>query len=157
MLGFLSGETVPGVDSALALLAVGATGYGLSLRLYLLAQREFGAARTGSVFAFAPFIGAALALALGGQGASIWTLVGAALMLAGILLHLTERHLHEHDHGFVEHEHAHSHADLHHAHVHLEAVAGTHSHPHRHEPTRHAHAHTPDDHHRHAHDVESRK
>jgi hypothetical protein len=35
--------------AALALLAIGATGYGLSLRFYLLAQRAFGAARTGSV------------------------------------------------------------------------------------------------------------
>lgn len=48
----------PGVVAADALLAAGATGYGLSLRLYLLTQREFGAGRTGSVFVFAPFIGA---------------------------------------------------------------------------------------------------
>ena len=54
----------PSVATAIALFAVGATGYGLSLRFYLLAQRAFGAARTGSVFAFAPFIGAALALSV---------------------------------------------------------------------------------------------
>jgi drug/metabolite transporter (DMT)-like permease len=64
-LAFLSGEPLPGLWPALGLMAVGATGYGLSLRFYLLAQRAFGAARTGSVFAFAPFIGAFLAFALG--------------------------------------------------------------------------------------------
>ena len=38
-------EPLPRLTSALGLLAVGATGYGLSLRFYLLAQRAFGAAR----------------------------------------------------------------------------------------------------------------
>ena len=46
-LAALAGETWPPASAALALLAVGAAGYGLSLRLYLLAQREFGAGRTG--------------------------------------------------------------------------------------------------------------
>ena len=40
-------EPLPDASAALARLAIGATGYGLSLRLYLLAQRAFGAARTG--------------------------------------------------------------------------------------------------------------
>ncbi len=42
------------IRSTSGLLAVGATGYGLSLRFYLLAQRALGAARTGSVFASRP-------------------------------------------------------------------------------------------------------
>ena len=65
--------------AALALLAIGSTGYGLSLRLYLLAQRAFGAARTGSVFAFAPFIGALLAITLGDQTLSIGIAAGGVL------------------------------------------------------------------------------
>jgi drug/metabolite transporter (DMT)-like permease len=84
---------------ATTLLAVGATGYGLSLRFYLVAQRAFGAARAGSVFAFAPFVGAALALALGERGGSLWMLAAAAMMAAGLPLHLTERHAHEHRHA----------------------------------------------------------
>ena len=36
-------------------------------RIVALAQRAFGAARTGSVFAFAPFIGAVVAVAMLGQ------------------------------------------------------------------------------------------
>jgi drug/metabolite transporter (DMT)-like permease len=145
------GEPLPTIGAAAALLAVGATGYGLSLRLYLLAQRAFGAARTGSVFAFAPFIGAVLAVMLGDRAVGWSTALGAALMLAGVLLHLAESHEHEHVHEALEHEHAHTHDDGQHDHVHDPMPQGLHSHPHRHEPTRHVHPHVPDAHHTHRH------
>jgi drug/metabolite transporter (DMT)-like permease len=144
-------EPSPTVAQALALLAIGATGYGLSLRFYLLAQRAFGAARTGSVFAFAPFIGAALAVALGDRSASGLMAAGSLLMLAGVLLHLAESHGHAHEHGAIEHEHAHRHDDGHHDHAHEPMPAGEHSHEHRHAPTRHTHPHVPDAHHLHRH------
>ena len=144
-------EPVPALWPALALLAVGATGYGLSLRFYLLAQRAFGAARTGSVFAFAPFVGALLAFMLGERVGSVWMVAGAALMVAGILLHLAERHAHGHQHDALEHEHAHHHDDAHHLHRHTPMPAAAHSHAHLHEPTRHAHPHVPDEHHGHRH------
>ena len=145
------GEPLPRLAPALALLAVGATGYGLSLRFYLLAQRAFGAARTGSVFAFAPFVGAMFAFMLGERSGSAWMLAGAALMVLGIVLHLAERHAHEHEHETLQHEHAHSHDDGHHTHRHDPMPVGPHSHVHRHEPLRHAHPHVPDDHHLHRH------
>ncbi len=151
LLGFVVGEPTPGMWPALTLLAVGATGYGLSLRFYLLAQRAFGAARTGSVFAFAPFVGALLAFALGERSGSAWMLAGAVLMAGGILLHLAEGHAHEHEHDDVEHEHAHSHDDGHHMHSHEPLPVGKHSHLHRHEPTRHSLAHVPDEQHAHRH------
>ena len=145
------GEPLPAAGAALALLAIGATGYGLSLRFYLLAQRAFGAARTGSVFAFAPFIGAALAMALGERSGSLWMALGSVLMLAGVVLHLAETHGHEHAHDAMAHEHAHDHGDGHHDHVHDTPPAGEHSHLHQHAPTRHVHAHVPDAHHAHRH------
>ena len=151
LVAFAFREPVPGLWPALALLAVGATGYGLSLRFYLLAQRAFGAARTGSVFAFAPFVGALLAFMLGERGASVWMLAGAVLMASGIVLHLAESHGHEHAHDDEVHEHAHSHDDGHHTHLHDAPPVGTHSHSHRHAPTRHSHAHVPDEHHAHRH------
>lgn len=151
VLAIVFGEPLPPAGAALALLAVGASGYGLSLRFYLLAQRAFGAARTGSVFAFAPFIGAALAVALGDRSASGLMALGSVLMLAGVVLHLAESHGHEHEHEALEHEHAHRHDDAHHDHVHDPMPAGEHSHRHRHEPLRHAHAHVPDAHHAHRH------
>jgi drug/metabolite transporter (DMT)-like permease len=146
-----TGAALPAPGAAAGLLAVGALGYGLSLRLYLLAQRAFGAGRTASVFAFAPFIGALVAVAMGERGISTWLAGGAALMLAGVVLHLLERHAHEHTHERIEHEHAHTHDDGHHAHEHVPMPAGAHSHWHRHTGVTHAHPHVPDAHHTHRH------
>lgn len=150
-LAFAWREQMPPVASTIALLAIGATGYGLSLRFYLLAQRAFGAARTGSVFAFAPFVGAVLAIGLGERGLSWIMLAGSALMLAGVMVHLSEEHEHWHEHQALEHEHAHRHDDGHHQHTHDSSSAASHSHWHRHEPTAHVHPHVPDAHHSHRH------
>ena len=163
----LLSEPLPGWPAALGLLAVGAAGYGLSLRCYLLAQRAFGAARTGSVFACAPFIGAALAAALGERAASPGLLAGGALMALGIVLHLAERHGHAHLHSALDHEHAHRHDDGHHAHTHSHThtrrhtshhelpdpvpAGALHSHPHSHTAVQHTHGHVPDAHHTHTH------
>lgn len=151
LLALLAGEHAPGWFAALALLGIGATGYGWSLRLYLLAQRVLGAARTGSVFAFAPFIGALGALVLGERpfGAGMW--VGGALMLTGVILHLSESHEHEHGHEPMAHEHAHTHGDGHHTHHHEPMPQGPHSHWHQHPPLHHRHPHVPDAHHTHRH------
>ena len=151
LLALVFGQPFPAVAPAAALFAVGAVGYGFSLRLYLLAQREFGAARTGSVFAFAPFIGAGIAFALDPRGVSIWLGAGATLMLAGVILHLAERHAHQHLHPALVHEHSHTHDDGHHTHTHDAMPAGAHSHAHRHEEMVHIHPHVPDAHHAHRH------
>jgi hypothetical protein len=145
------GEPLPTLGAAAALLAVGATGYGLSLRFYLLAQRAFGAARTGSVFAFAPFIGAGLAISMGDRSGSWIMAVGGALMVLGVVLHLAEAHGHTHEHEAMDHEHAHRHDDGHHNHSHDPMPIGAHSHRHVHDPLSHSHPHVPDAHHQHGH------
>jgi len=150
-LALLAGESLPKLLPALGLLAVGATGYGLSLRFYLLAQRAFGASRTGSVFGFAPFIGALLAFVLGDRSSGWGMVAGGVLMLLGVVIHLAESHGHEHEHDELEHEHAHRHDDGHHDHQHDVMPESSHSHPHLHQPIRHAHAHVPDAHHVHRH------
>lgn len=131
--------------------AVGFLGYGVSLALFVVALRHLGTARTGAYFSVAPFFGAALALALGEPaGAAFW--IAAALMAAGVWLHVTEVHEHEHTHEALEHTHPHVH-DEHHRHEHHFAWDGRepHVHPHRHEPLAHSHRHYPDLHHRHEH------
>jgi drug/metabolite transporter (DMT)-like permease len=144
-------ERWPGPLSIAALLACGAAGYGLSLRLYLRAQRVLGAARTGSLFAFGPFVGAAIAFALGDRGATLLVLAAAVCFLIAVWLHVSERHGHRHRHEPVTHEHAHRHDDEHHTHVHNPPFAGAHSHAHTHEEMEHEHAHGADVHHRHDH------
>ena len=130
---------------------LGFAGYGLSLTLFVVALRGLGTARTGAYFSLAPFIGAGLAVALGAPlTATLW--LAAALMAAGVWLHLTEHHEHAHRHIAQSHAHPHSH-DEHHRHEHDTGWDGVepHSHPHRHAPLTHAHAHYPDVHHRHDH------
>ena len=144
-------EPLPALGPALALLACGATGYGLSLRLYLLAQRAIGAGRTGSVFALAPFVGAPLAVAVGDRAPGAWTAAAAALFAAGVYLHATERHGHRHAHAAIDHDHPHRHDDGHHDHVHEPPFAGEHSHPHHHDAVEHDHEHAADLHHDHGH------
>ena len=145
------GESPGGVKQMLGLVLCGIAGYGVSLRLYLRAQRAVGAGRTGSIFALAPFIGALVAWFLGDRALGATTLVAAALFMLALYLHLSERHAHFHVHEELEHEHAHSHDDGHHGHSHDPPVFGEHSHPHRHGALAHEHAHAPDLHHRHRH------
>lgn len=151
LLAGLLAEPMPNLLAAGVLLGIGATGYGLSLRFYLLAQRTFGAARTGSVFAFAPFIGALGAFGLGERAVSVLLVLGGTLMLAGVVLHLIESHDHEHTHEVLEHEHAHTHGDGHHDHSHEPMPQGAHSHLHTHTALVHKHPHVPDLHHGHMH------
>ena len=147
------GESLPSAVQVAGLVLCGATGYGLSLRLYLLAQRRVGAARTGSVFALAPFFGAAVAAGLG-QGTLTWTAAAAAgLFASAVALHLTERHAHQHTHAPLAHDHAHAHdhGDGHHEHAHAIVPSGPHAHMHEHVARVHSHPHGPDAHHGHRH------
>lgn len=145
-------STWPAVPTLLLAGVVGFCGYGLSLVLFVLALRHLGTARTGAYFSAAPFAGAALALPMLGEvpGTLFW--VAAALMAAGIWLHLSESHGHEHTHEALAHGHAHRH-DAHHQHAHDFAWDGVepHVHPHQHTALTHVHAHYPDIHHRHRH------
>jgi len=146
-------EPLPHLAAAGGLLACGVVGYGVSLRFYLLAQRNIGAARTASVFAAAPFFGAAVALAAGAPPSGALLAAGGLLALGTYLL-ATERHEHAHEHGATEHEHMHRHDDGHHDHVHTEpgfSPSREHSHPHRHEGVVHTHPHADDEHHAHEH------
>jgi hypothetical protein len=145
------GEALPPFVRAVVLIGCGATGFGASLYLYLLAQRRIGAGRTSSVFALAPFIGAALAWSLGDRHASWFAVAAGALFAVGVYLHVSERHGHRHMHELVEHEHMHRHDDGHHTHAHDPPFVGEHSHVHHHGRIEHDHEHAPDVHHAHSH------
>jgi drug/metabolite transporter (DMT)-like permease len=145
------GEPLPSLGASASLFAIGATGYGASLVVYLLAQRRLGAARTGSIFGVAPFVGALLALLLGARDAGWLTALGGLAFGAGVWLHAREPHAHAHVHEAVEHEHSHRHDDGHHDHRHDPPVTGAHSHRHVHARLEHVHGHAPDLHHRHPH------
>ena len=146
------GAQIPGLAQLAPILLVGFLGYGISLVLFVLALRGLGSARTGAYFSTAPFLGAALALLVLGESVTGAFWIAAALMAAGVWLHLTERHAHAHQHEATEHGHRHIH-DEHHQHEHPFEwdPAMPHSHAHTHSPIKHSHPHFPDIHHRHRH------
>jgi len=147
---FALGAAWPGLNRAAAAAGVGLLGYGVSLVLFVVSLRELGAARTGAYFSTAPLIGVALSLLVLGESPGWLFWPAAALMAAGVWLHVSERHEHEHIHEPLEHSHTHSH-DLHHQHAHAPDWDGRepHAHVHRHERMVHSHPHYPDLHHRH--------
>jgi drug/metabolite transporter (DMT)-like permease len=151
-IGLAIGATLPAMPTVLLAGVVGFCGYGLSLVLFVLALRHLGTARTGAYFSAAPFAGAALSLVMLGEvpGTLFW--IAAAMMGAGIWLHLTESHGHAHTHEPLAHAHPHRH-DAHHQHAHDFDWDGVepHAHSHQHVPLTHVHAHYPDIHHRHEH------
>ncbi len=151
-LAFALGATWPGAGLLSSALLVGFLGYGLSLVLFVIALRGLGAARTGAYFSTAPFVGAVLAIGVFGEPVQAVFWLAAALMAAGVWLHLTERHEHAHEHTEQSHAHSHSH-DVHHQHSHDFAWDGVepHTHPHQHTKLQHRHAHFPDIHHQHSH------
>lgn len=142
----------PAALAAAGACILGLLSYGVSLVCFVLALRQLGTARTGAYFSTAPFIGAALSLAILWEqlGFTFWA--AAALMAFGVWLHLTERHEHHHHHQAMDHEHMHVH-DKHHQHSHnpSDPPGEPHSHRHHHEPLDHSHPHYPDIHHQHKH------
>ena len=150
-LALVLGATLPPWPNIAGAMLLGLFAYGVSLSLFVVGLRHLGTARTGAYFSAAPFLGAALAVAMG-EPVTPALLVAGALMALGLWLHLTEHHEHEHLHPVLAHEHEHMH-DEHHQHDHETAVepGAKHRHFHRHEPLAHTHAHFPDAHHRHGH------
>jgi drug/metabolite transporter (DMT)-like permease len=162
-LALLLGQPLPALPVTLALLAIGALGYGISIWLDLLALRDLGAAREAVLFSTAPFVGALFSLLVLRDSLTSQLLLAAGLMAAGVLLLLQEQHSHWHHHDVLRHAHRHRHdprsGDPHHVHRHqpedLEGVAADqpfwHAHEHRHDELEHAHPHVSDAHHRHRH------
>ena len=147
------GATLPAASATGEAMLVGLLGYGVSLVLFVLALRGLGTARTGAYFSTAPFLGAAIAILVFGEHASMLFWVAAVLMGIGVWLHLTERHEHMHTHEAITHTHRHVH-DIHHQHTHDFPWDGSepHTHEHTHVPIIHSHPHYPDIHHQHRHD-----
>jgi drug/metabolite transporter (DMT)-like permease len=92
LLALGAGAAPPSAHVVLGAALIGAASYGLSFGLYVRALRHLGAARTSAYFATSPFAGAAVAIVMLGEPLSGRLLLAAALMAAGVWLHVTERH-----------------------------------------------------------------
>ncbi len=92
LVAFISGESLPALQYVPAALLLGFVAYGLSIWLYVFAQRTLGAARTSAFYAVAPFIGVLLSLLIfrqwpGGSPEGSWLFFTAlAVMIAATVL-----------------------------------------------------------------------
>jgi drug/metabolite transporter (DMT)-like permease len=149
----LEGHTTT-AGRVIAALAIGAIGYGASLVLYIRGAQHLGAARSQMLFAAAPFVGVVVAWTVVREPVLPIQGIAFAVMAAGLLVGMSERHGHAHVHRAMTHTHDHRHDDGHHDHVHPGMPADLrHTHEHQHEPHTHAHPHEPDLHHRHDHEA----
>ena len=163
LLALLLGHAFPPLPLTLALLGIGALGYGISIWLDLLALRNLGAAREAVLFSTAPFVGALFSVVVLRESLSAPLLLATGLMGAGVVLLLREQHSHRHRHESLVHAHRNRHdpssGDSHHDHDHapeeLEGLPSEHpfwhAHEHRHRELEHGHPHVSDAHHRHRH------
>jgi len=132
-------------------LLLGSFSYGISLVFFIKALEGLGSSRTGAFFSFAPFIGAIASLIILREWIGWVMFPAAGLMLIGVWLICSEKHLHTHLHKTVIHTHSHNHRDMHHLHKHSGTFHEPHTHEHTHLEISHIHVHWPDTHHRHEH------
>ena len=92
----------------LSAMLLGFVAYGLSIFLYIRAQRDLGASKTSAYYAVAPFIGAFFAFIMNGERitwiyfvALIFMLIGSAFVVYDTMV---KHHTHEHAHT-VRHTH----------------------------------------------------
>ena len=152
LIAFLASGMHTDLVSVIAALVLGFFAYGLSIYLYVRAQRDLGAARTSAFYAVAPFIGAAISFAVFQTPLTPLFALAAGFMVLGAYFAATGGHTHFHIHERATHEHRHRHDDGHHSHVHDPPVFEEHSHEHTHERLEHDHPHGEDMHHVHVHE-----
>lgn len=86
VIGFIIGERVQNAMYILPVLILGFVAYGLSIFFYVYAQRFVGAARTSAYYAIAPFISAAISLAVLKEQPAKFYFVALLLMAVGAWL-----------------------------------------------------------------------
>lgn len=136
IIAIILGENIPEIKYIVIALLLGFVAYGLSIFMYIRAQRDLGAAKTSAYYAIAPFIGAFLAFIVNGEKLTMIYFIGLIFMIIGSVIvvydtmvkYHTHYHIHtiEHTHNkithrhIIEHEHAHSHfiSELNHTHNH---------------------------------------
>ena len=138
VIAMVLGEKIPEAKYIAAVMMLGFVAYGLSIFLYIRAQRDLGAAKTSAYYAVAPFIGSFLAFAVNGEKLEVAYFIGLALMLAGTAFvvydTMVKHHLHGHTHTIV-----HTHNGVTHTHV------ITHEHDHNHFGNEEKHGHKHED------------
>lgn len=137
VIALLMGEKLPAFGYIVLAMLLGFMAYGLSIFLYIRAQRNLGAAKTSAYYAVAPFVGAFLSFVLLSEKLT-WVFFAALLiMTAGtafvVMDTIVRHHAHQHTHTFT-----HTHDGITHNHT----VVHSHEHNHYAFNDRHGHHHS---------------
>ena len=131
------GEKLPEMKFILLAMLLGYVAYGLSIFLYIRAQRDLGAAKTSAYYAIAPFVGAFISSVLIGENPTGIYFVALIVMIVGTVLvvmdTIAKNHTHLHVHTFT-HTHDGS--------MHTHSVTHSHEHDHYVIVDKHGHHHS---------------
>lgn len=83
LIAMLTGEKLPEIKYIFVAMLLGFIAYGLSIFLYIRAQRDLGAAKTSAYYAVAPFIGAFLAFLVNGEKLTWVYFIALVFMVIG--------------------------------------------------------------------------
>lgn len=86
LVAFLVGEEVPGIAWILWALLLGFVSYGLSIYLYIKAQKDLGAAKTSAYYSIAPFLGVTFGMVLLGERPGVQFYVALTVMVVSTWL-----------------------------------------------------------------------
>ncbi|MDD6881277.1 MAG: DMT family transporter [Firmicutes bacterium] len=138
IVAIIIGEKIASLQYILYAMILGFVAYGLSIFMYIRAQRDLGAAKTSAYYAVAPFVGTFLAFIINGEKLTAIFFIGLIFMLIGSFFVVYEtmlkHHCHLHTHTIV-----HTHDEITHTHV------ITHEHWHDHFLSEEKHEHKHDD------------
>jgi drug/metabolite transporter (DMT)-like permease len=136
LIALFLGENFPQIQYVLLAMLLGFVAYGLSIFLYVRAQKELGAAKTSAYYAVAPFIGALLSFLILKEAITDYYVIAFLIMTAGSVLVVMDTmitsHSHLHTHTFVEIKNgAEVSYEIEHSHEHNHFVSEKHSHRHK--------------------------
>lgn len=86
VIALLSGEHVPEFKWILAILLLGFVAYGLSIKFYIMAQKDLGAAKTSAYYSIAPFLGVAFSMVLLGERPAIHFYIAMTIMIVSTVI-----------------------------------------------------------------------
>ncbi len=130
VVALILGESFPPVLYLVLTMVLGFVSYGLSINLYIRAQKDLGAAKTSAFYSVAPFFGVAFSFLLLGEKLGLQFFLALAVMVIGTVIMVKDTlggeellpgytHTHAHRHGDTVHTHEHRHAIISPLHMHL--------------------------------------
>lgn len=130
------GESLPKIEYVTLAMVLGFVAYGLSIFMYIRAQRDLGAAKTSAYYSVAPFIGAFLAFVVNGEQLTAVYLFGLLFMITGTVFVVADTLICNHNHV-----HTHLITHTHNGTTHTHTVTHAHAHDHICRPQEHSHRH----------------